>query len=130
MRRGTGLKVRPPAKIAREELRAMAAFKAAIGGMRCVVCGKTEREALEWSRNELGYALGLQAHHGIRQQVLRRLGLPLWDERLAVPVCEEPCHRRHSQRRERIPRAALPARLLDFVQEFGLGLELEKEYPR
>lgn len=129
MRRGKGLKARPPAKVEPEELRAMASFKAAIGGMACVVCGKTEREALEWTRDELGYALGLQAHHGIRQQVLRRLGLPLWDERLAVPACSEPCHRRHTQRRERIRRSALPARFLEFVQEFGLELEMEREYP-
>jgi hypothetical protein len=124
------LAVDPPSRVSEDELRRMAAFKAAIGGMRCVVCGKTEREALEWSRRELGFAVGLEAHHGVRRQVLRRLHLDEWAEALATPVCQEPCHRQHTSRKRRILREELPARLTAYVQEHGLGLELEREYPR
>lgn len=101
----------------------MAAFHASIKGQRCVVCKKTESEAYR------GSGMGHQAHHAIRQQVLRRMGLDLWDRRLAVCVCEEPCHRRHTSRRERILSRWLPAAVFEFVGEHSLEMELEREYP-
>lgn len=127
--RRTPLRARPKEPVSRDEMREMAAFKQSIAGKRCVVCGKSEREAMEWARENLGYALGHQAHHAIRQQVLRRLGLPLWDRRAAVPVCEEPCHRQHTSRKRRIKRAELPADVSEFVTEYGLQVEFEREYP-
>ncbi len=137
MRRGRPLRRRTPLKqqsdrqsVAVAQERALVekeglAFRQAIRGERCVVCGRSEREAYE----ETG--LGHQAHHVIRQEVLRRLSLDrhLWAPRAAVCVCEEPCHRRHTSRMARIRRSQLPARALEFVKELGLELELEKEYP-
>lgn len=102
-----------------------AAFHAAILGERCVVCGRTDAQA----REKTGY--GHQAHHGVRQEVLKRLGLHhlLWDKRNAVCACEEPCHRRHTSRHRRILRAELPERVLAFAVNEGLERELDREYP-
>jgi hypothetical protein len=111
------------------EVTEMAGFRNAIFGKRCVVCGANDREARWRNRQEHGLEAGLQAHHAIRQQVLRKLGLPVWDVRLAVPVCEEPCHRQHTSRKRRIKEAELPDEVISFVLEHGLQLELEKEYP-
>lgn len=109
----------------RAEREGAGAFRAAIRGERCVVCDRTYDEALKLT----GY--GHQAHHAIRQQVLRRLGLErlLWEPGNAVATCEEPCHRRHTSRQRRIARSALPARVLEFVGAHGLEVELEREYP-
>lgn len=101
----------------------MRAFKDAVRGRVCVVCAKSGREAHQLT------GMGHESHHGVRRQVLRRLGLPEWDPRLAVCVCTEPCHRRHTSRHRRILRAELPPALLEFVAEHGLQLELEREYP-
>lgn len=100
-------------------------FRAIIHGERCVVCNRTEAEAYE----ETGW--GHQAHHAIRQEVLNRLGLEhlLWFPDNAVCVCEEPCHRQHSQRQRRILRSQLPARVMRFVAVHGLEVALEREYP-
>lgn len=98
-------------------------FHAAIHGERCVVCKKTAAEARAAGTRH-------QAHHAIRQEVLRRLGLEseLWNPKLAVCVCEEPCHRRHTERHQRIRWVALPGRVIAEVFRLGLQLELEKEY--
>lgn len=100
------------------------AFHAAIKGQRCVKCGRTSSEAREAGTRH-------QAHHVIRQEVLKRLGLreALWDPDSAVCVCDEPCHRRHSGRQERIPYEVLPARAVAFAKRHGLLNELEREYP-
>lgn len=109
----------------RAEREGAGAFRAAIRGERCVVCDRTSAEALKAT------GFGHQAHHAIRQQVLRRLGLELllWAPGNAVATCEEPCHRRHTNRQRRIPRSALPARVFEFVGAHGLEVELEREYP-
>lgn len=101
------------------------AFKAATSGLPCVECGRDEQEAWE----ETGH--GHQAHHVVRQEVLKRLGLErhLWDPELAVAACEEPCHRRHTSRHARISWRKLPLRTLVRAGELGLGLELLKEHP-
>jgi hypothetical protein len=101
----------------------MLAFRQSIRGQRCVRCRRDEHEAFA----ETGF--GHEAHHGLRQAVLRDLGLDAWDVRLAVPVCVEPCHRRHTQRYERLRRSMLPAPLLEFVREHQLDVELGREYP-
>lgn len=101
------------------------AFRMEIQGEACVVCGRTEAQAI------LATGYGHQAHHGIRQEVLKRLHLHayLWDVRNAVCVCEEPCHRRHTSRLERIRRSELPYRVVEFAQSLGLKEALFREYP-
>lgn len=116
------------AKLARRRAESDAhglAFHARIAGLRCVVCDRTDAEAVE----EDGF--GHQAHHAIRQEVLKRLGLEdlLWAPDLAVCVCEEPCHRRHTTRIERIQRRRLPSYTELFCVTHGLSRELEREYP-
>jgi hypothetical protein len=66
----------------------------------------------------------------VSKQRLRRRGLKahLWDPRNAVPVCEEPCHRRHTTAVQRLPRAALPASVEEFAAELGVADALEREY--
>lgn len=125
--RRTPLRGKPKEKVSNAELAEMAAFKQSIAGKACVVCGATEREALERTRDELGYALGHEAHHAVKQQTLRKLGLPVWDVRLAIPLCAEPCHRRVTSRKRALRREEVPAETLAFVQEFGLELVLERE---
>lgn len=100
------------------------AFHAAIKGERCVVCGRTNDEA--WQATGYGH----QAHHALPQRVLKRLGLRhlLWDPRNAVCCCTEPCHRRHTDGHAKIPYEALPARALVFCGQFGLLVELRREY--
>lgn len=108
-----------------------AVFRAAIRGERCVVCGRTEREA----RDATGW--GHEAHHGIRQETLRGLDLEelLWEPGNAIALCQEPCHRQHTSRKSRVPRANLPARFLAWIAaldvDHGVNLwhEVEKEYP-
>lgn len=102
-----------------------AAFKAAILGERCVVCGKTEAQAYRAT------GLGHEAHHGVRKEVLKRLGLRhlVWDKRNAVCVCEEPCHRRHTTRARRILLSELPERVVAFAVNEGLEEALSREYP-
>lgn len=121
MKRGKALRARPKPPPDPETVEAMAAFKRSIRGLVCVVCGRKENQAYR----ETGY--GHQAHHGIRQQVLDRLHLPLWDTRLAVCVCTEPCHRRITSTKRRLRRRELPTGLLEFVQEYGLERQLEIE---
>lgn len=101
-----------------------AAFRAAIFGLSCVVCGSTAGEARRAGTRH-------QAHHAISQQRLRKLGLDdwLWDPRLAVCVCEEPCHRRHTSARSRIRRMDLPPAVFDFASEHGIFHVIEREYP-
>lgn len=98
-------------------------FREAIVGRRCIVCDRTEAEAFEAT----GY--GMEAHHGVRRQVLRRLGLPEWNPILALPTCAEPCHRQHTSRARRIPRDRLPAEFVAWCFYNNLGYELELEYP-
>lgn len=102
-----------------------AAFKDATRGLPCVACGRTEREAYE----NTGY--GIQAHHAIRQEVLKRLHMEslLWRPELALPVCEYPCHLLHTRRSKRILWSQLPDSVVVFCAQHGLFLELQKEYP-
>lgn len=100
------------------------AFHDAIRGLPCVVCRRTAKEALDAGTRH-------QAHHAIRQEVLKRMGLraSLWSPNLAVCVCEEPCHGRHTRRVKRIPLAAIPKNVRQYVKLLGLDDELAKEYP-
>lgn len=102
-----------------------AEFVAAIAGLKCVVCGRSDKEA----RRKTGY--GHHAHHGIPQEVLKRSGRReyLWEPMNAVCVCEEPCHRQHTDRVKRIPRAALPPSVEEFAEGLGLMAAFEREYP-
>lgn len=122
--------VSPEAAAEKAELRArQEAFKRAVDGLRCVVCGKTRAEAYRAT----GY--GHQAHHAVRQEVLKRLGLldRLWDTDNALCLCEEPCHRRHTSRHARITRAQIGATrwrdLTIWAGSHGLLPALEREYP-
>jgi hypothetical protein len=112
------------ARAAEQVSREGKAFHDAIRGLRCVVCGRTAAEAREDGTRH-------QAHHAIRKEVLKRLGLTmhLWSPNLAVCVCEEPCHGQHTRRSKRILRAVLPGHVLQHVRLLGLEDELLKEYP-
>lgn len=98
-------------------------FRRAIHGLRCVVCGRTEGEAYQ----ETG--LGHDAHHAVRQEVLKRLHLEalLWEPDLAVPVCITPCHAAHTSRSARIPLGAIPSHTVALCQAAGIYDELVKE---
>jgi predicted HNH restriction endonuclease len=100
------------------------AFRAAIKGKVCVICGRSERESYAAT------GFGHQAHHGLSQQLLRRLGLQelLWAPQLAVCVCVS-CHAAHTSRKARIARERLPEPLTAFCREHGLERWLELEYP-
>lgn len=103
-----------------------AAFRAAFRGLRCVMCGRTENEAYE----QTGF--GHEAHHPIRQQVLRRLGREdlRFSTAWATPLCEEPCHRQHTSRKKRVPFELLRSETIAFAAEHGLFETLLKEHPR
>lgn len=88
----------------------------------CIVCGSRE-----W----------LQAHHVIKQQILRArandLVVPqsqlLWDKRIGVVICEE-CHDGHTLAYRRIPRYCLPLAAFQFADEYQLIPALERDYPK
>ena len=124
-----------------DEVAAARAFHdAAMKHGRCVVCGRTDREARKGVRAHVddGAAAGaavttithLQAHHALSRQRLRRNGLEhlFWDPRNAVPACENPCHPWHTTAKARIKMSALPAEALEFAGECGLLHALEREY--
>ena len=93
-----------------------AAFKAAVRGMRCVMCGTTD---------------GIQAHHAVPQQTLRRRGRTdvLWHPHNAVPLCVRD-HARHTTRFATVPFERLPAAAIAFAYARGLVEELLREHPR
>jgi hypothetical protein len=105
-----------------------AAFKAAIRGMRCVMCGRTENEAYE----QTGY--GADAHHPVPQKRLKSLGRTdlLWSPDWATPLCVSPCHARQTARMRGhvVPWEKLPPRVIAFAAENGLSDALLKEHPR
>lgn len=102
------------------------AFRESIVGLACVVCGRHEMEAVV----ETGY--GHQAHHGLSKKALKKAGLGhlIWDVRNAVCVCEEPCHRRHTDGVAPIRFELLPVSVVRFAAEVGMSMRLEREYPR
>jgi hypothetical protein len=122
LKRGGRLRRRERSPISVEERAAAADFHAHTVCRPCVVCGRTPKEAREAGTR-------MTAHHAVKQQTLRRLGLPLWDTRLGVPVCWEPCHRRHTSRHNPIRRSQLPPEVTDFAREHGLEHVLERDYP-
>jgi hypothetical protein len=72
--------------------------------------------------------------HLIPKQLLKREGLPLWDDAVWVPMCGGPTgiggHHGmldHS-RTLRIPRDAIPSDLEAFAAEHGLSYWLDREY--
>lgn len=71
----------------------------------------------------------LHAHHVVTQQHLRKRGLSrhAWDRRIGLTVCERG-HRRHHSALERIPVDVLPAEVVGFVTDLGLGWYLERYY--
>lgn len=83
-------------------------------------------EAYWWAIAEL------QAHHVVPQQRLRRAGLHalLLDERMGLCLCAWH-HQRHTNRRQPVPTALLPAETVDLVEEIGFGWMLNnpREYP-
>jgi hypothetical protein len=72
----------------------------------------------------------LQLHHAIKQQTLRKHGHHdlLYDHRNLITVCERH-HRRHHNRTQPIPYAALPAAAIYFAHEIALHYQLERYYP-
>jgi hypothetical protein len=100
------------------------AFAEAIVGKRCVVCGRTAKEAF------VATGCGHQAHHGVAQSWLRRHGMRalLWDVRNSVCVCEEPCHRQHTDGAKRIPIMALPDSVIEFANEVGAEAHIVRTY--
>lgn len=140
--RHTRLKARPKPRLTDREA-ALAWFVAVTRRKGCVVCKKRT---------------GLQAHHVVAQNVLknefphgaifaagrwtpldrwtaidesdpvRTLQQLLWDPRNGVPVCTEPCHRRHTDHVALIPAASLSAAALRFAAELGLQHRLGPRY--
>lgn len=104
------------------------AFHDAIVGEACVACGRTAWEARAAGTRH-------QAHHAISQQRLRRLGLErlAWAPELALCLCEEPCHRRHTDAVARLRRGMIPesrrALLEAWCASHGLLDALSRELP-
>lgn len=71
-----------------------------------------------------------QAHHVVPVRILIQEGLEAFagDPRNGVPVARL-VHELHEHRLVRIPRAALPARVFEFVAELNLAWYLERHYP-
>lgn len=105
-----------------------AAFRAAIRGLRCVMCGRTENEAYE----QTGF--GHDAHHPVPQKRLKSLGRTdlLWSPEWATPLCVSPCHARQTARMRGhvVPWEKLSPRVIAFAAENGLADALLKEHPR
>lgn len=104
----TELKRGRPRKLTGTDKRAAAVFKASVMGQPCAVCGT------EWAEPD--------AHHVLPKQLLKRLGLPLWDPRNSLPLCpigstDFRCHERHETGARKIPRLALRECNLDYVSE-------------
>lgn len=96
-----------------------ALFREATLGESCVVCGTLD---------------GVQSHHAVSKQRLRRLGLVryMWCPLNAVPLCKRD-HERETTAHRRVTRVELPARVFEFVvlvlEETGvdLGIYLPQE---
>jgi hypothetical protein len=77
-----------------------------------------------------------QAHHAIREQVLRRFardygfvfGEVRWDRRLRILLCTC-CHTNHTARSQRLPFSILRPETIALAEELGLGWSLDREYP-
>jgi hypothetical protein len=86
-----------------------------------------------------GSYIGVQGHHVIPLQVLKREGVPdwlWWDTRNHLALCAEPsperCHQRHELHVKRVPRDVVLAgapRALVFANEVGLLHIFDREYP-
>lgn len=104
-------------RLSTEEREQAAAFKLAVQGRSCVVCGR------RWPV--------MDAHHGVEAQWLRR-NRPefVYDARNAVPVCPwwEPCHGSHTSAMHRIKRVMLPESVEEFAAELGVEWYLERYY--
>ena len=122
LKRGRRIRRREREPISPEEQALAGAFHAHTVCRPCVVCGRSPREARAAGTR-------ITAHHALKQQTLRRLGLPLWDTRLGVPVCWEPCHRRHESRKRPIHLAEVPPEVLEFARVHGLEWMVERDYP-
>lgn len=72
----------------------------------------------------------LQAMHVVSKHTLKRRGLRklLWDAANGVPGCYR-IHRRHDMAVERIPRALLPDRCVEWARRHGVLDSLERHWP-
>lgn len=105
----------------------METFGRVAHGNWCAVCGLDE-------------SYGLDVHHVVSQQELKRRGLPrrlLWDVRNALPLCAiggrgGGCHERHENASRRVPFTALKPENLEFAADV-LGdyadSYLDRRYP-
>ena len=118
-----------PKAVSTDEVRARQAWHAAATRGRCLVC----RADVPTARAR---GTRLQGHHAIRQQTLRRrareLGIEewrlVWDQRVGVPLCAEPCHRQHHSGKVRVQRSRLPLSVAAFAKQYGLEYVLDREY--
>lgn len=89
-------------------------------GYRCVVCGDPAKHG----------------HHAVpRQKIIRADHLSdeertelAYDARNGVPVCEG-CHDLHERAHRRIPRACLPAGVVEWAIDYGFLSVIERTYP-
>lgn len=85
-----------------------------LDGGRCVACGKRHRRNADaWS---------WQPHHVLRQQTLKRRGVPparIRDATFCVLLCRLPCHMNHESRSATIPLERLPTRVVEAVDALG-----------
>lgn len=73
---------------------------------------------------------GLQQHHIVYRQQVRRSGGDEWDPRNAITLCT-PCHAMHHQRRGAFPLVLLPDEAIEFAFELlgpGAGIYLPRRY--
>lgn len=72
----------------------------------------------------------LQAMHVVSKHTLKRRGLRrhLWDIENGVPGCYR-LHRRHDLAVEKIPRALLPERCIEWAARLGVLDSLERHWP-
>lgn len=99
--RKTGLKAKPKKRMTTEERAAARAFKEAVAGQPCAVCG--------WLSETY-----MKVHHVVYRQHLARGDW--WRTENALPVCEI-CHEHHHSRVEPIRREALTEQNLNFASE-------------
>jgi hypothetical protein len=70
------------------------------------------------------------AHHAIREQILRRHGASTTDPRVGVVLIAD-IHRKHTDRFKRVPLEALPSYVSEYATELGdwATRELLREHP-
>ena len=114
LKRTGGPKAKPKPPLPPEErVRAHDWWVAVAKGKPCVVCRSTR---------------GVQAHHVIEKQVVKRAGGDVWDKRNGIALCVRD-HERHTSAYRRVPRYLVPAAAWEFARELRLERLIKDQYP-